>query len=144
MNAAGALIMWAVASAFASSEADPWHEVVVSPFVLPGGVADPAGRSGFLVNAEHGISAVDLRSGAVLWETSAACRPIVVRGERLYASIPGNDGEICVVALDINHKGRVVFRAATTGRSISDGCPTGNNSASRGKSRASRRQSGQP
>jgi hypothetical protein len=111
MNAAGALIMWAVASAFASSEADPWHEVVVSPFVLPGGVADPAGRSGFLVNAEHGISAVDLRSGAVLWETSAACRPIVVRGERLYASIPGNDGEICVVALDINHKGRVVFRS---------------------------------
>jgi hypothetical protein len=113
MNYAGALLLWTVAGAFASSPDDsgPRHEVVVSPYVLPGGVADPAGRHGFLANADRGVSAVDLRNGAVLWETSAACRPIVVTGERLYASVAADEGAICVVALDIAHKGQVVFRS---------------------------------
>jgi hypothetical protein len=113
MYAAGALLVCTFAVPFASVPADvgPWHEVVVSPFVLPGGVADPAGRNGFLANPEHGISAIDLRSGSVLWETSSACRPIVVAGEHLYASTLAREGEVCVVALDITRKGQVVFRS---------------------------------
>ncbi len=88
-----------------------WHETVVQPFALPGGVADPAGRTGYLADARGGVSAVDLRSGRVLWHSASARRPIVVTGERLYASAPAGPGRLRVVGLDVARKGEVVFES---------------------------------
>jgi hypothetical protein len=109
------ILLWslAYAVAFTSADSEAMHEVVTSPFVLPGGVADPAGRHGFLANAEGGVSAVDLRSGKVLWESSAARLPIFVTGERLFASVSVTVGTLQVVALDVTRKGEVVFRSDT-------------------------------
>jgi hypothetical protein len=113
MHAAGSLLLWTFAGAFAStpSPGESWHEVVAHPFVLPGGVADPAGRKGFLANVEGGISAVDLRNGSVIWESKAARRPVWVTGERLYASVSAGDGRLRVVGLDVTHNGEITFES---------------------------------
>lgn len=109
---AAAALLWMLTNASAASPSEaPWREVVAHPFVLPGGVADPAGRNGFFANADGGVSAVDLRNGKVLWETAAARRPILVAGERLYASVPAGAGRLRVVGLAIAGKGEVVFRS---------------------------------
>src|SRR5947208_13252831 len=52
---------------------------------LPAGIADPAGRTGFLAGAGGGVDAVDLTTGDVLWQTTEAQRPLLVVGDRLYA-----------------------------------------------------------
>jgi hypothetical protein len=113
MHAAGSLLLWTLAGAFASTPAtgESWHEVIAHPFVIPGGVADPAGRNGFLANVDGGISAVDLRSGDVLWQSKAARRPLSVTGERLYASVATGDGRLRVVGLDVTRNGEVAFES---------------------------------
>jgi outer membrane protein assembly factor BamB len=111
MNAAA--LLWTMAFALASFPADAgsWHEVVASPYILPGGIADPAGRNGFIANAAGGIVAVDLRDGKVLWQSTAIRHPIVITGERLYASALTPTGQLCVVGLDATRNGDVVFRS---------------------------------
>jgi outer membrane protein assembly factor BamB len=109
MNAA---VLWNLAVAFAPPCGSVlWHETVASAYALPGGIADPAGRTGFLTDARGGVTAVDLRNGNVLWRTAAAHRPITVTGERLYASVPAGHRSLCVVALDVSQMGQVVFRS---------------------------------
>jgi hypothetical protein len=55
------------------------------PILLPGGIADPAGRVGYLSSAAGGIEALDLKTGEVLWETVEAQRPLLFSGSRLVA-----------------------------------------------------------
>jgi hypothetical protein len=107
------MLAWTLASTFllGPSGGRQWHEEVVSPYLLPGGLADPAGRTGFFGDATHGITAIELRNGKVLWQSKAAVRPIMVTGVRLYASAPAGPGQLCVVALDLLHKGEVIFRS---------------------------------
>ena len=38
------------------------------PVFLPGGVADPAGKTGYVTNATGGIDAIDLEGGRLLWQ----------------------------------------------------------------------------
>jgi hypothetical protein len=52
---------------------------------LPGGLADPAGRAGFVASAAGGIEALDLQTGEVLWESIEAQRPLLLVGSRLIA-----------------------------------------------------------
>ncbi len=52
---------------------------------LPGGFADPAGRTGFVASAVGGIEALDLKTGEVLWESIEAQRPLLLAGSRLIA-----------------------------------------------------------
>jgi hypothetical protein len=113
MHVAGQILVWTLTGGLASlpTAADAWHEVVTQPFVIPGGVADPAGRNGFLANVDGGISAIDLRSGKVYWESKRARRPLFVRGERLYASAPAGSGQLRVVALDVLRNGEIAFES---------------------------------
>jgi hypothetical protein len=55
------------------------------PVLLPGGIADDAGRTGFLASAVGGIEAIDLQTGEVLWESIEAQRPLLLVGSRLIA-----------------------------------------------------------
>jgi hypothetical protein len=108
-----AAVLWTLANALAASPAGvpAWHEEVAQPLVLPGGVADSAGRYGYFANPAGGVSAVDLRNGKVLWESPAAHRPILVTSERLYASTSAGDGRLRVVGLDTTGKGATVFES---------------------------------
>jgi hypothetical protein len=113
MSVAGPILLCTLAASLPSTppDAGTFREVVASAFLLPGGITDPAGRTGFLTNPEGGLSAIDLRNGKILWETTAGRRPIVTTGERLYASVPAGPGQLRVVALDILRQGAVIFES---------------------------------
>jgi hypothetical protein len=115
MNAPGLILLWSLANLSTSvpAEAEQWHEVVVGPSVIPGGIADPAGRNGFVANVEGGLSAIDLRNGKVLWETKVSRRPITVTGERVYASIQAGPGLLRVAGFDLTRHGEAVFESGT-------------------------------
>ena len=55
----------------------------VPPVILPGGgVADPAGRSGFFPNTTGGIDALDLASGKLLWQSKDGQGPLLATADR--------------------------------------------------------------
>ena len=79
--------------------------------LLPCGVADAAGRTGFLANAAGGIDAVDLVAGELLWSTDEAQRPLLVVGDRLYAQAGLKRNRIRILAFDINKTGECVLES---------------------------------
>jgi hypothetical protein len=87
--------------------ADPAQPVVP----LPAGIADPAGRTGYVANPAGGIDAIDLVTGDVLWQTTEAQRPLLAAGERLYAQAGVKRNRLRVLAFDLAHKGEVVLES---------------------------------
>lgn len=61
------------------------HSALVRPTFIPRGVADSAGRRGYLANAAAGISALDLTTGEHLWTTDAAAQPVFIAERRVAA-----------------------------------------------------------
>jgi hypothetical protein len=78
---------------------------------LPCGLADPAGRTGYLANTSGGIDAVDLVTGDLLWHTAEAQRPLLVVGDRLYAQAGVKRNRLRVLAFDVARKGEVVLES---------------------------------
>ena len=74
--------------------------------LLPCGVADPGGRTGFVANAHGGIDAVDLATGDLLWDVDGAKRPALAVDDRLYAWAPVDGNGLRVVAFDRAQGGR--------------------------------------
>ncbi len=66
--------------------------------VLPCGVADPGGRTGFVANAQDGIDAVDLATGELLWKVDGARRPALADDDRLFAWSPVKPNGLRIVA----------------------------------------------
>jgi hypothetical protein len=63
------------------------------------------------MNPNHGIDAVVVSSGALLWSTTAAARPLTLAGGRLVAQAePDSAGVLKLVVLDTLHGGEVVVR----------------------------------
>ena len=81
--------------------------------LLPCGVADPGGRTGFLANAHGGIDAVDLATGDRLWDVDGAQRPALAEDDRLYAWTPVNGNGLRVVAFDRTQGGRRMLESET-------------------------------
>lgn len=54
------------------------EEDSLEPAYLPGGVADFAGKTGYLCNPKGGIDAVDLETGKVVWHSDEASQPLIV------------------------------------------------------------------
>jgi hypothetical protein len=80
-----------------------------APVVLPGGgVADPAGKVGFVPNTSGGIDALDLATGKLLWDTKEAPRPLLATADRLFAQAPvrGKSNQVRLVVLDTAQKGK--------------------------------------
>lgn len=84
---------------------------IVSFVPLPGGLADPAGRVGYLSNAHGGIDAVDLRTGDLLWDTHEAQRPVLLAGSRLIAQAGTKRNRLRVFAFDLLQKGECVLES---------------------------------
>jgi hypothetical protein len=74
--------------------------------VLPCGVADPGGRTGFVANAHGGIDAVDLATGELLWEVSGAKRPALADDDRLFAWVPVKPNGLHIIAFKRTGGGR--------------------------------------
>jgi hypothetical protein len=79
-----------------------------APLSIPGGVADPAGKTGYVANDKGGIDALDLATGELLWSTREAPRPLIAFGNKLAAQAPveGKANQVRVVVLDASAKGR--------------------------------------
>ncbi|MCU1278990.1 MAG: hypothetical protein JWM53_2536 [bacterium] len=60
--------------------------------LIPGGVADEAGRIAYLQGPSGGIDAVDLSTGKTRWSDAAPQRPLAIDGERLLVEIVSADG----------------------------------------------------
>jgi hypothetical protein len=81
-----------------------------TPVALPVGIADAAGKTGFLPNASGGIDAVNLENGELLWDTKLANRPLVAFEQKLaaYAPVEGKANQVRVLVFDGKEKGKKV------------------------------------
>ena len=72
------------------------------PVLIPGGVADPDGRLGYVVGLSGAIEALDLASGRVLWTLAETSVPLVVSGQRLVtqAIVSGRPNALRLRVLD--------------------------------------------
>lgn len=87
------------------------NSTVVQPTIIPRGVADSEGRRGYLATAAAGISALDLRTGELLWSTDAATQPVFVAESRLAALKRESQraNALLVVMLDVDRQGEVAL-----------------------------------
>jgi hypothetical protein len=74
--------------------------------LLPCGVADPGGRTGFVANSHGGIDAVDLATGELLWAVDDANRPALADDDRLFAWAPVKANGLHVLAFKRTEGGR--------------------------------------
>jgi hypothetical protein len=95
------VLLWLAPTSFAFAE---------RPQILPGGVLDPSGKTGYVTNADGGIDALDLSTGDVRWSSREARRPVLVVGDRLYAWTMVSDKPhvLRIVTLDLTEKGKRV------------------------------------
>jgi hypothetical protein len=85
---------------------------VIRPEVLPRGVADPAGKVGYLAKTLGGIVALDLRTGNELWSVTPeeGIRPLIATNRLLITqALPegtrGPDESLCIAVLVVNETG---------------------------------------
>jgi hypothetical protein len=81
-----------------------------APQVLPGGgVADPAGKVGYVPSTEGGIEALDLATGKVLWSIAGVPQPLLATAERLYAQEPikGKANQVRLAVFDTQNGKRL-------------------------------------
>jgi hypothetical protein len=81
------------------------------PVFFPRGVADTEGLMGFMADAVGGTLAIDLHTGAVLWRTTAASRPLMVLGQRLVAQglVDDRPNTLRIVLLDVTRQGQPIL-----------------------------------
>jgi len=86
-----------------------------SPFELRSGVIiDPKRGEAYLMNPHHGIDAIALASGKLIWSTTAGAKPLTVVDDRLVAQAenPGDARVLSIVVLDAKSSGQPVFKSA--------------------------------
>ena len=62
--------------------------------VIPGGIADTAGKIAYVSSMDDGVEAVDLESGQAIWDTKEALHPLALDGDQLIAQAPRGQGKI--------------------------------------------------
>lgn len=73
--------------------------------LLPEGIADAAGRTGFFTSAAGGIEAIDLANGKVLWQTHEAQRPLLLDGNHLLAQAGVKRNRLRILRFDLTRQG---------------------------------------
>ncbi len=79
----------------------------IQPVLIPGGIADPDGKTAFVVGARQGLDVLKLQTGESLWVNSGVRRPLIVAGKRLVAEAPVEKlpNAIRLVVLDATRPG---------------------------------------
>lgn len=86
----------------ASAQSSPESRIIATP--LPGGIADSAGRVGYVAGARGGIDAVDLATGRMLWHTGGNFTPLLLFNRKVIAQANTPiANEVRIVALDAQH-----------------------------------------
>ncbi|HZZ26640.1 MAG TPA: hypothetical protein VFE46_01430 [Pirellulales bacterium] len=62
--------------------------------VIPGGIADTAGKVAYVSSMNDGIESIDLESGQPIWECKEALHPLALDGDQLIAQAPRGQGKI--------------------------------------------------
>jgi hypothetical protein len=80
----------------------------ITPSRIPGGVADAAGKIGFIANDKNLVEAINLETGEVLWTSEVSGKPLAVSGNRLLVQVPvqAKANAVRVVALNTGAKGK--------------------------------------
>jgi hypothetical protein len=80
---------------------------------LPGGVADPAGKVGYVQAPAGGVDALDLATGKVQWQVAETCKPLALSGDRLICQAPekGKANAVRILVLDTKDRGKVLKRS---------------------------------
>jgi hypothetical protein len=83
------------------------------PVLLPKGVADPSGHTGFVTNPSGGIDAINLTSGKLLWQVDPTQRPLIVKGNRLFSLVPEEKRAHAarVIVLDVDRQGKKILES---------------------------------
>lgn len=76
------VVVW-MAGAIAAAEPAAGEGAVLIPL----GVADRAGNTGFVQAEKGGMDAVDLKTGKTIWQTKAARQPLIVAGDLVLAEL---------------------------------------------------------
>jgi hypothetical protein len=107
------------------------------PCPIPGGVADPAEKSAYVMAEDGGIDALDLRTGKLLWQTYTASVPLGIYDHKLLAQtvVEGKRNEVKIVVLDPRHEGAVLStsEAVTFPDWVNTGLVHGRSFSSRGR-----------
>jgi hypothetical protein len=77
---------------------------------LPGGTADPAGRTGFVTGPDGHIDAINLKDGKLRWKTKVLCHPLIAYDGKLAAWVagPGKANQILIRIFDATQDGKRV------------------------------------
>jgi hypothetical protein len=79
--------------------------------LLPGGIANAAGRTAYLANATGGIDVVDLTTGDLLWQTYEAQRPLLLSGDRLVAQAGVKRNRLRILVFDLRQPDKCVLES---------------------------------
>src|SRR5581483_10471625 len=107
----------AVATLFAvagSVRAAPAPSVPAPAFIaVPGGVADSAGKVGFVTGESGTVEALELDNGKVLWTSKDATKPLAATGKKLIAEVPerGKANAVRIIVLDGAQEGKKVLES---------------------------------
>lgn len=80
--------------------------------VLPRGVADPSGSTGFVQGPEGSLVALDLASGALLWRHGRHLRPLLCANGQVVAACTPSARELELIVVDAEN-GREIRRSAS-------------------------------
>jgi len=96
------LLLAAIVSCLFVVAAASGQRLVEGFSIAPGVLIDSANGVAYLMTPERKVEAVALTNGGVLWSSSAAARPISIRGERIIAQVEAveADSTLTLVALD--------------------------------------------
>jgi hypothetical protein len=90
----------------------PEKDASARPVPLPVGVADAAGKVGYVPNDKDGIDAIDLANGETLWQSKESTKPLLALEKRLVVWVPVKDKhEIRLLVLDTTDKGKKVIES---------------------------------
>jgi hypothetical protein len=95
-------------------------------------VFDPTRGAAYAMDPSHGIDAIDLNSGKLLWSTKNASKPLVLFSDQLIAQADASKGspELKIVAPDLENGGQlrrktvVALPRGITAWSVDEGQPT--------------------
>ncbi len=84
-------------------------EAVPRSSPLPGGVADAAGKVGYVQHTDGTLDAVDLETGKVQWNVKQFARPLLLAGKRLLAQGKGTSANnVRILVVDTGDKGKIL------------------------------------
>ncbi len=85
------LVAVTLAASSSARAADSPDAAKDRPTLIPGGIASPDGKVGFVVNVKRGVDALQLATGELLATAATARRPLIVWNERLVAQMAVKD-----------------------------------------------------